>query len=167
MKYKTIEVKGDYKELVRELNNNYQDYTLVGYTTDIINYNIGMKTTAILRCPDPKETIKCVEKSTPYLNFAEHFPKLNNEEFTTIRDKDKGIILGDVVDILAPEGRSFKAECVCVENAELINYNRKIVCDDLNLGYMSCMDNILTELNKFYPNLTHDSMVWIYTLKKV
>lgn len=167
MKYDTINIQGTAYDLTKELNNNpkYMDYELIGFQTYKTRKGF-LYTKGIIKCPELKETVMREEKRTPLLHFAEHFSKLNNEEFTTIRDNDKEISVGEIVDIVAPEGRQFKAECVCVESGVFKHFDTWYLNEDLNThspSYKCCFD----VLNNFYPNLTMDSMVWIYTLKKV
>lgn len=166
MKYEAIEVNGNYQELVKELNDNFHDYELIGYSTDFINYTQKRKTTAILKCPELKEAVMCEEKRTPILNFAEHFLKLNNEEFTTIRDHDKDINVGEIVNIIAPEGRQFKAKCKTVECGIFKNFNSWYLQKDVEVHSPS-HELVLEKLQEYYPTLTMNSLVWIYTLQKV
>lgn len=167
MKYETIKVQGTDYDLKNELNNNkkYQNYRLVSSQTYKTSKGI-LYTTAMLECPEQKEAICCVERATPILKFAEHFQKLNDEEFTTIRDHDKNIIVGDVVDIIAPEGRRFKAICTLVEFVKLDHCDEYFLSDDLCLPHTEDSETILKEFRKFYKDLDWDSLVYVYTLQK-
>ena len=170
MKYETIGIQGTAYDLKNELNDNkkYQNYELVSFQTYKTNRGI-LYTNAILECPELKNAECCEERATQRLKFAEHFPKLNNEEFTTIRDKDKNIIVGDVVDIIAPEGRRFRTKCTLVEMVKFDRIKHTFLCADLGgcLGGNNDTNYYLNIFKEYYPDLTLDSMVWIYTLKKV
>lgn len=169
MKYKSISMEGTYYDLTNKLNNSeaLQGFELISFYSYTTDTNI-CKTVAILKCSELKNAECCVERATPVLHFGEHFSKLNDEEFTTIRDRDKGIVVGDVVNIEAPEGRKFKARCVCVENVKFGNISRELLGKDLDM--FEGIHNkfcYLKEIQKYYPDLKMDNIIWIYTLKRV
>ena len=168
MKYKSITMEGTYYDLTNKLNNSeaLQGFELISFYSYTTDTNI-CKTVAILKCSEPKETIS-IGRATPRLKFAEHYPKLNNNEFTTIRDHDKGIVVNDIVNIIAPEGRRFKAKCTLIENVKFNNICQRLLGDDLNIeSSYTNNQKYLEAMQEYYPDLALDSLVWIYTLQKV
>lgn len=169
MKYDTINIQGTAYDLTKELNNNpkYMDYELIGFQTYKTRKGF-LYTKGIIKCPELKETVMREEKRTPLLHFAEHFSKLNNDEFTTIRDHDKDINVGEIVNIIAPEGRQFKAECTCIETVLFKNISSRLLADDLDIKHDYTNNQpYLDEMRNYYPSLSMDNLVWIYTLQKV
>lgn len=103
-----------------------------------------------------------------HIHFITDFNKLQNHQFTTIRDHNKKLQLEETVRIISPTF-DFLAEVVGMEKAKLEHIDYKLLLTDLGLETVKTMREaeqvILENMRKFYPSIGWGSVVFVYIFR--
>lgn len=104
------------------------------------------------------------------VRFDKHYSKLDDKRFTTIRDHAKDVFRDDIVCIKTPKN-NFKARCTLEELMRFKDIPIHILMNDLgifNTGIdLEPHEYCLKEMQKIYPNLKLDNIVFVYYFEKV
>lgn len=108
------------------------------------------------------------------IKFDKYYKKLKNKNFTTIRDHYKNIKLGSVVEckVLGNDKQDeivFHARLNKIKIQTLYLINDEVIAKDLGIQFNpnNCHDyvsisDVMSILNKFYPDLKPEDNVFIY-----
>lgn len=105
------------------------------------------------------------------IKFNKDYKKLENYDFTTIRNRNNEIFLEEIVLIKSPHNE-FKAEVTGLAKLPLKDIGFDLIAKDLDLswefsyGEVSCGD-LLKVLQEIYPELTWDSVVFAYSFMRI
>ncbi|MBF4474557.1 hypothetical protein [Methanobacterium formicicum] len=98
------------------------------------------------------------------IRFAEDFPKLKDDFFTTIRSYDKNLNCGAKYTVKTPT-KEFEAFLVDESYEKLMDVPTDLLCHDTNT---SSRDDALEKLREFYPyiRVTDDVKIFYFTRLK-
>ncbi len=105
------------------------------------------------------------------IKFDKDYKKLENYDFTTIRDHNKEIFLEEIVLIKTPT-KSFKAEVTGLAKLPLKDIGCDLIAKDLDLeeewlNGTVMFEDLLESLQEIYHGLTWDSVVFAYSFMRI
>lgn len=106
------------------------------------------------------------------IKFDRDYSKLNNNNFTSIRDHDKHIFNNQIVIIKSPT-KEFKAKCISWGRVKFSNIPKNVFINDLEFSPVFTRESLFVHeqalriIKEIYPNLNLDSFVYLYNFKKV
>lgn len=143
-----------------------------------LNFKIeGSKIRIVLTDEEYREvTNKLIQgrrhKEIETFKFNKDFKKLDEDIFTTIRIHSKDILINEIVCIDSPN-KKFNAKLIGVSKRKLHDIHISTLKDDLEVfchpysSVADCYSECLEGIQKYYPDLTLDSEVYLYYFKKV
>ena len=99
---------------------------------------------------------------TDSIKFAKHYPKLDRDEFTTIRTKKKDV-LNKTVKIITPEAE-FLAKGTAIYKTNLKRIDARLLMDDTNTKEVH---EAVEELKTHYKDLDDKQPIYVHCLKRL
>lgn len=102
-----------------------------------------------------------VKKMKEIIKFRKNYPKLQDDNFTTIRENST-LKRGDEVLIKTPL-QQFRAEITSIHDVKLFDIPTYTLLEDTGTAHST---EALHELRQYYPNLTWNSYVYLIGIEK-